>query len=143
MIRNGKYLEGFTLIEVLVALAVVTIGLGALWKGLGQEINVTRGLPDRIIAGWVAHNRVVLHQSMGQWPNTRTYTGTEFMGEKTWYWREQVSSTEEPLLRRITVSVGSDPQTLTLFTLEAFLHRPRPPVNVPGITSSPPAEERK
>ena len=55
------------------------------------------------------------------------------MGNEKWYWREQVAATDEPLLRRITVTVGREPEALTLFRLEAFLHRPRPPVDAPGI----------
>ena len=55
MNRKAANGGGFTLIEVLVALAVVTIGFGALWKGLSQEIIVSRELPDRIVARWMLH----------------------------------------------------------------------------------------
>lgn len=126
--------KGFTLLEVLVALAVISIGLGALWKGLVQEMIVAGELPDRIVAGWVAQNRIILRQSTRQWPDTRTYTGSEDMGGRKWYWQEQVAATDEPLLRRVTVRVGAEPGALTLFNLEAYLQRPRPPMNLPRIT---------
>ena len=127
-------MAGFTLLEVLVALAVTAIGLGALWMSMSHEITVTRNLPDRIIAGWVAQNRIVQRQVQDQWPDPRTYSGSEEMGGRKWYWQEQISSTDEPLLRRITVSVGSDPLSLSLFSLEGYLQRPRPPAKLPKIT---------
>jgi len=133
MSREHRIWKGFTLLEVLVALAVISIGLGALWKGLGQEMIVASALPNRIVAGWVAQNRIILRQSTHQWPDTRTYTGSEDMGGRRWYWQEQVAATDEPLLRRVTVRVGSEPGTLTLFNLEAYLQRPRPPVDLPRI----------
>ncbi len=42
--------EGFSLIEVVVALAVVALALAALWQGLNQAIVVTQEVPQRITA---------------------------------------------------------------------------------------------
>jgi len=90
-----------------VALAVTGIGVGALWIGLSQAIVVTDRLPERVIARWVAQNRLVLRQARGEWPPTREFRGTTRMDGRTWYWREKIESTGEPLLRRITVDVSS------------------------------------
>ena len=35
--------QGFTLIEILVALAVMVIAMTALWKGLAQGVAVSQG----------------------------------------------------------------------------------------------------
>lgn len=123
--------KGFTLLEVMVALAVLAFGLGAMWKGLSQAFVVTEGLPDRVIARWIANNRIVLLQANGQWPGTRTYKGSLGMAGKNWYWEQQVSSTEDSMLRRVTVRVGRDPDSLSLFSLEGYIQRPRPPLLVP------------
>jgi general secretion pathway protein I len=120
-VNSGR--RGFTLLEVLVALAVMAIAMAALWKGLGQGIAVSEGLPERIMARWIAQNHMVLRQARGDWPDTRTYNGTEEMGGREWYWQEQVTDTEEPQMRRITVQVGRD-ATSFLFTLEGYLQRP-------------------
>jgi general secretion pathway protein I len=121
---RGSSRAGFTLVEVLVALTVVAIAMGALWSGLSQGLAVNQGLPDRIMARWVAQNRLVLHQALGEWPETRSYTGTEEMGGRVWYWQELVSETPEENMRRITVSVGTSPDDI-LIRLEGYLHQAR------------------
>ena len=118
--------RGFTLVEVLAALAVVAFALAALWKGLGQGVQVTQGLPDRLLARWVAENRIVLHQARGDWPEARTYEGSSRMGGREWFWEEQVRTTEEEAIRRVTIKVGADPDQRTLVTFEGFLRQPRP-----------------
>ncbi|SCY16407.1 type II secretion system minor pseudopilin GspI [Thiohalorhabdus denitrificans] len=125
MTASGRRDAGFTLVEVLVALAVVAFALAALWKGLSQGIAISQGLPDRLMARWVAENRVVLHQARKDWPETRTYEGSSEMGGREWFWREQVRETEEEALRRISVEVGPGEDERDLASLEGFLRQPR------------------
>lgn len=115
---------GFTLLEVLVALAVTALAIAALGKALSQGIVVAQGLPERSAARWVAHNRIVLRQAAGEWPALRAYRGSAEMGGREWHWEEQVSATEEPRLRRLTVKVGRTPEALSVATLEGFLRQP-------------------
>ena len=115
---------GFTLLEVLVALTVMVFALAALWKALNVSIALSGALPQRVVARWVAHNRVVLRQAGEQWPEPQVYRGSEEMAGRTWYWEEEVGSTSEPQLRRITVRVGAGPDALTLATMEGLIKRP-------------------
>ena len=114
--------EGFTLIEILVALAVMAIAMTALWKGLAQGVAVSQGMSDRVVARWVAENRIVERQVMDEWPDPRAYNGTEQMGGRTWYWQEQIATTGQDNLRSITVSVGLEAES-ALISLQGFLHR--------------------
>ena len=113
--------HGFTLLEVLVALTVMAFALAGLWKVLGQGLVTAESLPERTLARWVAHNRIVLRQATRQWPAARTYTGSEDLAGRTWYWEEEVRMTNEPQLRRLTVKVGKEPGNLSLFNLEGFI----------------------
>ena len=117
----SRHHHGFTLLEILVALAVMVIAMTALWKGLSQGIAVSQGLPDRVVARWIAQNRITLRQAMGEWPDPRTYTGTEQMGGQTWYWQEKVVNTGQAQMRSIEVSVGPGEKTM-LISLQGFLH---------------------
>jgi len=119
----SRYHHGFTLLEILVALAVMVIAMTALWKGLSQGIAVSQGLPDRVVARWIAQNRITLRQAMGEWPDPRTYTGSEQMGGQTWYWQEKVATTEQTQMRSIEVSVGPEADK-PLTSLQGFLHKP-------------------
>lgn len=97
--------RGFTLVEVLVALAVLAIALTAVMRTLGQAIDATTTLRERHVALWVAQNRLAEHQMRRDWPAADTKDGdTEFGGGK-WYWREQVSTTPETSIRRIEITI--------------------------------------
>ena len=50
--------RGFTLIEVLVALAIVTVGMAALLSALGSSADSATYLRDKTFAEWVALNRI-------------------------------------------------------------------------------------
>lgn len=101
--RNAH--RGFTLVEVLVALAVLSIALTAVMRTMGQAIGATATLREHSVALWVAQNRLALHRMSRAWPSADTTDGdSEFNGEK-WFWREQVSTTPEPGIRRIEITI--------------------------------------
>ena len=97
--------RGFTLVEVLVALAVLAIALAAILRAMGQAIDATATLRERNIALWVAQNRLVEHQMRRDWPAADTKDGDAEIGGVKWYWREQVSTTPESRIRRIEITV--------------------------------------
>ncbi|MBI3545466.1 MAG: type II secretion system minor pseudopilin GspI [Gammaproteobacteria bacterium] len=117
-----RFSDGFTLVEVLVALAVLAIALAALMRAMGQSIDVTAALRERNLALWVAQNRLSQHQMQQDWPSVDTIDGeTEMAGEK-WTWREQVSTTPEPKMRRLEITIrktGGGKENLA--TLVGFL----------------------
>ena len=97
--------RGFTLVEVLVALAVLAIALAALMRSLAQSIDTSYVLREHTLAAWVAQDRLVMHQLKLDWPSTDTTDGeNEVSGEK-WFWREKVIATPEPKMRRIEITI--------------------------------------
>ena len=106
---------GFTLVEVLVALAVLTIALAAVMRALSQSIDTSASLRDRTIAMWVAQNRLTTHLVERDFPAMDTTDGKVDMAGREWHWREQVMAAPgEPDMRQIHIEVraASDPQPL-------------------------------
>ena len=50
--------SGFTLIEVLVAMAIISFALPALMFLIVQQIQTTRELRDQTVAHWLAENQL-------------------------------------------------------------------------------------
>jgi general secretion pathway protein I len=97
--------RGFTLVEVLVALAVLAIVLTAVMHTMAQAIDATATLRERHVALWVAQNRLAEHQMRHEWPAVDTRDGDTETGGEKWFWREQVSTTPEPTIRRIEITI--------------------------------------
>src|SRR6185295_15710299 len=86
--------RGFTLIEVVVALAIVAIGMLAVFKTIGDSVNNVEALRDRSFAGWIADNRITEIRLSGQLPSVEETAGeVEFAGRQ-WHWVTKVSQTQ-------------------------------------------------
>lgn len=97
--------RGFTLIEVLVALAIVTIGMAAVLGALTSSANTSAYMRDKTFAQWVALNQIALLRLSGQMTPTGNSDGdTDFAGRK-WHWRREVTATQVPGVVRIDVKV--------------------------------------
>lgn len=96
---------GFTLIEVLVALAIVAIGMAAVMGALTSSANTISYLRDKTFAQWVALNQIANLRLSGQQPPTGNSDGdTDFAG-RSWHWRQEVVATQIPGVERIDISV--------------------------------------
>lgn len=113
---------GFTLLEVLVALAVLAIALGAALRLATQTTAGAAAMRDRTVASWVAENR--LHRVLlGEEPLALgRYSGEERQAGRDWRWRLTVTSTRDGDVRRLEVQVLDDDDSL-LATLVGFQGR--------------------
>nr|VFK47817.1 MAG: general secretion pathway protein I [Candidatus Kentron sp. TC] len=100
--------KGFTLIEVLMALGILTIALGALVKGLVENTRGAIYLQNRTIAHWVAANTVTEIRLREDWPPLGAEQGSATMAEQKWYWTARITETDDQDLRRIDMEVRSD-----------------------------------
>lgn len=97
--------EGFTLLEVLVAVSIVGIAMGALIAGFGRYADQAGYLRQRTLATWVAHNRMNQLMLEPGWPSTGSNDDKMEMAGVEWPYRIEVRTTEDPQLRRIDLRV--------------------------------------
>jgi|HubBroStandDraft_6_1064221.scaffolds.fasta_scaffold26596_4 general secretion pathway protein I len=96
---------GFTLIEVLVALAIVAIGMAAVLGTLTSSADTVSYLRDKTFANWVALNQIAQLRLTGQAPAAGKSDGDSELAGRKWHWRQEVSATQVPGMLRIDVSV--------------------------------------
>jgi len=97
--------KGFTLIEVLVALAILAVALAAASRASSMSLSGSESLKQRLLAGWVAQNRLAEHTARRDWPDTGSNTGEAEEGGVPMRWEERVSATPNALFRRIEIVV--------------------------------------
>ena len=124
---NGKPAEssGFTLVKVMVALAIVAIAVPALLFALFQQLDGTEYLRDRSIASWIATDRMselrLVVAKQGAVPKGELLGETR-LAERDWYWWIEQQATEIPGLIRVDVKVSLEAErTQPLHTLTAFV----------------------
>ena len=126
--------RGFTLIEVVVAMAILGIGMLAVFKTIGDTVHNVDELRDRTFAEWIADNRLTEIRISGEMPSVDETAGeVEFAGRQ-WHWLTKVSQTQVQGLRRIDVSVrrDADPENSSIVTLSGFVGA--------TATAAPPAQ---
>ena len=128
--RRRKFISGFTLIEMLVALAVVAIALSALSSNYINYFDTTARLKQNTLARWIAENRLVQAQIETPWPALGTSQGTlRFAGEE-WNWEQVVRPSPDQDFRQIQIQVGmksrSGRNLTTIFQLVGYARNPNP-----------------
>src|SRR5262249_40879683 len=96
---------GFTLIEILVALAVLAIALTAAAHSVGSAVDTTVALRERMLARWVAEDRMADLELRGEWPALDTREGDAEMGGRKFHWVQETGVTPFAKMRRVEVSV--------------------------------------
>lgn len=115
-----KRSDGFTLVEILVALAVVAIALAALLGASGQATRNAAELRDRTYAGWVAQNVLVELRVSNEALDTGTRRGEEMLAGERWIWTADISEAAVPMLRHIEIQVSRENIDGSIVTLSAF-----------------------
>lgn len=117
---------GFTLIEVVVALAIVATALLACLRAMGTMAQSGRELDVRLLAQLSAQNRIAVLRASRQFPSTGASSEPCPQGELTLVCEQETRATPNPAFRRVTVRVRhADETALVLAELTGILPRDR------------------
>ena len=98
------------MLEILVALAIVAIGISAVMQSVGATAKSLHVAENRILATWVASNRIAEIRLARLWPSVGTIDRSEVLAARTWHYREIVQSTADPDVARVDVIVYDGPE---------------------------------
>jgi general secretion pathway protein I len=96
---------GFTLLEVLVALVILALAMGALIKTAGDHTLLISDLETRTQAFLVAENQLHRLQVAKAWPDASEQKDVLEQGGRRWQWQARFESTADPDLKRVIVDV--------------------------------------
>ena len=115
---------GFTLIEIIVALMVIAIALGAVINTTAGSLDMGSHIRNKTLALWVAENYVnelVIEQ---QWPDVGKQTDTIALDQHNWYLVADISPTANTSMRKIRISVFENSRdSNALLSLNAYINR--------------------
>jgi len=113
---------GFTLLEVLVAVAMVGIALAAVLVSTSATISNAGRFRDVTIGTLVARNVLIEFQVRDEWPDVGESDGDIEIGGRDWTWEALVSETPDENIRRIDVSTYAGERQAA--ALSGFLPKP-------------------
>ncbi len=100
-----RFTLGFTLIEVLAALVIVSIGMLAVIQAVNQAVSNGAYLRDKTVAQWVAMNQLTLMRLAQTPPAKGTSSGETEMAGQRWKWTAEVAETPIESMKRIDIAV--------------------------------------
>ena len=100
-----RKVRGFTLLEVMIALLVIALGMGAVINTTTEAGWKATHLKQSTIANWVAYNQIALYRAKRVWDGKTRLGGDTEMANVEWTWEMELSGTDDPSLRRIDVEV--------------------------------------
>ena len=112
---------GFTLIEVLVAMAVFAVAAMAVLNATGQHVNSLGALEEKTFAAMVADNELALFTLEGKVPTSAKNGKSELAG-RTWFWTIQPVPTVDNALKAVDVIVWqNEEKTNQLLSVRTYV----------------------
>ena len=125
--RCCKQERGFTLLEVLIALMVISISLLAIAGEMINMLNAANTMQERTYASWIAHNKVTEMRLANVVPEVSTSSGELDYANREWAWRAVVSETGVENLFRVDVTISNPGGDPIMRPITGFIGEPVPP----------------
>jgi general secretion pathway protein I len=115
--------RGFTLLEVLVALAIIAIALTAAVRAAGVSLDSSAQVRERMFATWIAQNRLAELTARHAFPELGRHSGEATQAGRNFTWDEIVGPTPNEDFRRVEIQVRAAGQDHVAATLVGYLAR--------------------
>ena len=124
--ENRRRIRGFTLLEVLVALVIVSLGMIAVFGQLNQMLSASARLRDKTLAHWIAVDQITELQALGAYPKVGESSDEVDMARATWTYTVKTSQIGDLAMRRVDVTVAfADTPEQILAEVRGFLGPPQ------------------
>ena len=111
-LATRRTVRGFTLLEVLIALAIVALSAGALLGTITSSASNVSYLKDKTLSEWVALNVLTEIRIDPQFPAEGKRTGNTELGGMRWQWEQEVGKLPVEGMFRIDVRVRPTGETV-------------------------------
>lgn len=121
---NHSRQTAFTLIEVMVALAIIALSLLAVSSVMGDMIDKSNAMREKTFASWIAQNKIAELRLANVLPEVSATNGEVEYADSTWYWRAEVSETGIENLFRVNVTVSYPDNDTKVRTVTGLIGEP-------------------
>lgn len=121
----SRHNRGFTLIEVMVAIAIFGVAALAAVNAASSHLTSLSELQNKSFAQYVAANRLAELSIAQQWPIEDGKKGTSELAQQQWQWRQNVVETVMPNVVAVTVIVSQPNTDRQLMRLTRYIRRPQ------------------
>ncbi|MGV8842182.1 MAG: type II secretion system minor pseudopilin GspI [Pseudomonas sp.] len=125
-----KQCRGFTLLEVLIALAIFAVVAASVLTASARSLQTAARLEDKTLAMWIADNQLTELQLAKTPPGDGRDQGELAFAGRRWQWQSEIHATSEPSMRRVTLwvaprpdsgALAGDPRERAVVSLSGFI----------------------
>lgn len=102
--------RGFTLLEVLIALAIFAVVAASVLSASARSLQTAARLEDKTFALWLADNHLQELQLADTPPGPGRENGEDSYAGRRWLWQSDIETTSEPAMLRVTIRVAPRPE---------------------------------
>ena len=116
--------RAFTLVEVMVALAIIALSLTAIAAKMSRMIDTSNSMRERTYASWIAQNKIAELRLANVLPEVTTTSGDIDYANSNWRWRAVVSESGIENLFRVDVEVFDTDGDVMIRKVTGFIGEP-------------------